>query len=228
MTNKLKNKRGFSLVELMVVVAIMGTLASIAIPAFNEYRKSAKKAAYRTDLSSLHKSWLAFGVEVDSFCERDTQPQEASIASVGMQTLLSSKLYGDRSLALPDRCSGGSNPSANNRNDCIGATPNAGTWLPAVPAGTGPGKHNFIGFGNTAGCTSATFVHANAQILGADDTGSSTTQDVRCVLGVAEYEMGVYGHISGADYFGISINNNGVLSGEEIKDTNIDTAVSGC
>ena len=47
---KLTKKRGFSLVELMVVVAIMGTLAAIAIPAYNEYRKSAKKTAYRTDL----------------------------------------------------------------------------------------------------------------------------------------------------------------------------------
>ena len=56
----LKNKKGFSLVELMVVVAIMGTLAAIAIPAYNEYRKSAKKAAYKADLSSLHKGWLSF------------------------------------------------------------------------------------------------------------------------------------------------------------------------
>ena len=94
MTNKLKNKRGFSLVELMVVVAIMGTLASIAIPAFNEYRKSAKKAAYRADLTSLHKSWLAFGVELDSFCTRDTDPDTASIANVGMASLSGSKYYG--------------------------------------------------------------------------------------------------------------------------------------
>ena len=88
MTNKLKNKRGFSLVELMVVVAIMGTLASIAIPAFNEYRKSAKKASYRADLSSLHKGWLAFGVEIDSFCDRDTQPSDVAIAATGIELLL--------------------------------------------------------------------------------------------------------------------------------------------
>ena len=89
MTNKLKNKRGFSLVELMVVVAIMGTLASIAIPAFNEYRRSAKKASYRADLSSLHKGWFAFGVEIDSFCDRESHSSRvASIRNVGMESLL--------------------------------------------------------------------------------------------------------------------------------------------
>ena len=92
----LKNKKGFSLVELMVVVAIMGTLAAIAIPAYNEYRKSAKKSAYKADLTSLHKGWLAFGVELDSFCERRTNPQESSIKNVGMESLFSSKLYGNR------------------------------------------------------------------------------------------------------------------------------------
>jgi len=35
-----------------------------AISAYNEYRKSAKKTAYRTDLLAVHKGWLAFGVEL--------------------------------------------------------------------------------------------------------------------------------------------------------------------
>ena len=36
-----KNKRGFSLIELMVVVAIMGILASIGIPQYLRYRDTA-------------------------------------------------------------------------------------------------------------------------------------------------------------------------------------------
>ena len=80
----LKNKRGFSLVELMVVVAIMGVLSAIAIPAYNDYRKTAKKSAYKADLTSLHKGWLAFSVELDSFCDRESDPRNVNIKHVGM------------------------------------------------------------------------------------------------------------------------------------------------
>ena len=126
---KLKNKKGFSLVELMVVVAIMGTLAAIAIPAYNEYRKSAKKTAYRSDLLGLHKGWLAFGVELDSFCERETQPQVASIESVGMSSLRNSSLYGGQVTSMvPHSCSTGTltppgcvNPGATG-TQCTGCT----------------------------------------------------------------------------------------------------------
>jgi len=193
----------------------------VAIPAFNEYRKSAKKAAYRTDLSSLHKGWLAFGVEIDSFCDRDTEPRAVSIQNIGMQSILTSKLYGDRS---PGANAGVCSDNASNTSaTCATAS---GDWIEIV-ANNAPGKHNFIGFGAVTCGTVAAPVNNIHQILGEEGT-TATTHDANCDLGVAEYEMGVFGHVSGVDYFGVSINNNGILSQESEAPVASNTADSNC
>src|SRR4051812_14089401 len=61
------NSKGFSLVELMVVVAIIGILASVAIPSVNKYMAKARQSEAKTNLGSLYTAEKAFQSEYTRF-----------------------------------------------------------------------------------------------------------------------------------------------------------------
>jgi len=69
------NQQGFTLIELMIVVAIIGILASIAIPAYQDYMTRAKWSKYISEVAAVK---LAIGE-----CLNDNSGLITSCDSVG-------------------------------------------------------------------------------------------------------------------------------------------------
>jgi type IV pilus assembly protein PilA len=62
-----KNEKGFTLIELMIVIAIIGILAAIAIPQFSAYRTRSYNSAAQADLRNAATSQEAYFVDNQSY-----------------------------------------------------------------------------------------------------------------------------------------------------------------
>ena len=63
-----KNEKGFTLIELMIVIAIIGILAAIAIPQFSAYRTRSYNAAAQADLRNAATAQEAYFVDEQTYC----------------------------------------------------------------------------------------------------------------------------------------------------------------
>lgn len=62
-----KSQAGFSLIELMIVVAIIGILASIAVPNFQKFQARAKQSEVKAHLTSVFTAEKAFFAEWNQY-----------------------------------------------------------------------------------------------------------------------------------------------------------------
>ncbi len=160
-------KRGFTLIELMIVVAIIGILAAIAIPNFIRFQARSKQGEAKSNLKSMFTAERSFYQEKDRYSalidEIGFSPERGNRYGYRMSTACAVKE--DRSTATPVRDTTG-------LDTCVTVDLfkfSSMTLLPTYAAGSAdPGTAGVI---NAASCPTCDFIGTAAGDIDAETKG---------------------------------------------------------
>lgn len=95
MFKRMKDEKGFTLIELMIVVAIIGILAAVAIPNFLKYQAKSKQSEARVLLSGIYTSEVAYFAEQNAYGDWDADYTGAGITTndIGFEPAATPKYY---------------------------------------------------------------------------------------------------------------------------------------
>jgi type IV pilus assembly protein PilE len=79
--HKYIRKKGFTLIELMVAVAIVGILAAIAIPSYQESMRKSRRADAQSALLNIANAMERYFTQNNTYCDTGTSSQGAVVAA---------------------------------------------------------------------------------------------------------------------------------------------------